>query len=128
MSTDWMNNYQYINAKGFPSSTYQNTVKASKVPKKLFEQCIPKCFPPGASTYSESMMKCASNCKTKIIESYQMFNSVYTDRLSDEGYVLNEDSKEFETNSFKDMKVNQRLLNAKQNFEIHTIPDTSKFM
>ena len=57
-----------------------------------------------------------------------MFNSVYTDRLVEEGFVLDKDSKEFGTNSFKDMKVNQRFLNVKQNFEIHTIPDTSKFM
>ena len=128
MSDNWKDLYQYADAKGFPSMTYKNSVKASNVPKKLFEECIPRCFPVGAQSYNESMMKCASNCKSKTIESYQMFKGIYTDKLTDEGYVVDANSAKNNENPFEGMTENKRLMSAMKNFEIHTAPATPAYL
>eukprot|EP00345_Euplotes_harpa_P003705 CAMPEP_0168331252 /NCGR_PEP_ID=MMETSP0213-20121227/8220_1 /TAXON_ID=151035 /ORGANISM="Euplotes harpa, Strain FSP1.4" /LENGTH=68 /DNA_ID=CAMNT_0008334987 /DNA_START=245 /DNA_END=451 /DNA_ORIENTATION=+ len=68
------------------------------------------------------MMRCASNCKSKIIEGYQMFKGVYTDKLTNDGYSLNEH------NETEDMRSNKRMLNAMKDFEVHTATPSSNYV
>ena len=87
MSDNWKQMYQYSENKGFPTTTYQKSVSKGNVPKKLFEECIPRCFPVGAQAYDSKMMKCASNCKSKTVESYNAFKEIFRERLGEDGFV-----------------------------------------
>ena len=116
----WKELYQYSNAKGFPVSSYKNSVSTDKtVPKKLFEDWIPRCFPAGAQTYTESMMQWASNCKAKTAESFKMFKGIYSEKLQDDGFMMNASTSE---NPFENMEANTRLQKTMQNFKVHTAP------
>ena len=128
MEEEWKKLYQYSDAKGFPTASYSNSVKASKVPKRLFEQCIPKCIPIGATNYTESMIKCASNCKNKTIESYQIFKGIYEDKLTNDGYMLEDQTKVKGSNPFEGLKENTRLTKVMKEFEVHTAPASSNYM
>ena len=128
MSNNWKELYQYSEAKGFPTVDYQDAVKNNKVPRELYEQCIPKCFPVGAQEYNDSMMKCASNCKNKTAESYQMFKGIFTDRLTNDGYVMNKQAQEENENPFENMTENKRLLSAMKSFEVHTASPNPNYM
>ncbi|CAI2381928.1 unnamed protein product [Moneuplotes crassus] len=97
-------------------------------PKKLFEECVPLCFPAGAQEYSDSMMQCAMNCKSKTSQTFLAFKEIYKERLQDDGYVINENSYKNSANPFEGMEGNPRLINAKKNFTVEISPPSRNYL
>lgn len=109
------------------NSSLSGSSAPKNCPKKLLEQCIPLCFPIGATEHTDSMMKCAMNCKRKTLESFQEFKDTYKSKLEDDGYVLSANSLKNDENPFKDMSINPRLESAKKNFTVHTASKVSAY-
>ncbi|CAI2381858.1 unnamed protein product [Moneuplotes crassus] len=97
-------------------------------PKKLYEECFPRCFPQGATEYTDSMMQCAMNCKSKLSQSFLSFKETYRERLEDDGYVIDGDSYQNNQNPFLGMKSNPRMLNVKKNFKVEMAPASSNYV
>ena len=113
-----------MESHSFKTSSFQNTASSHNVPKKLFEECIPICFPTGAQVYTDSMLNCAVNCKSKTIETYNAFKKIYKEKLENDGFVLNANSYKNEDNPFEGMESNPRMQSAMKNFKVHTAPLT----
>ena len=56
-----------------------------------------------------------------------MFNSVYKGRLEDDGFIIKK-SEDTQNNPFEEMTMNQRLIDVKKNFKIHTVPETPNLL
>ena len=97
-------------------------------PKKLYEDCVPLCFPAGAQEHTESMMEWAMNCKKKTSETFSFFKEIYKHKLEEDGYIVKENSLKNEANPFEGMEANPRFLSAKKNFEVHIAPADPNYL
>ena len=94
----------------------------------MLEHCVPRCFPPGASEYTEKMMECAAYCKLKTVETYELFKKVNYEKSFNESSGNEEKGTTNEINPFMDEELaNPRLRRVMKDFKVETIPSKLYF-